>query len=157
MPVYPVVFEPAALTGRYPHMSRRDLALWERYLASYAHQWQGFAYDVALGGLDVTGEDVTEAERLGWRFSTAHRIDVVANRGDEHWLIEVKPNARAGALGQAWASLVLAQREPWTSLPMVPAVLTDNVAPDIRYCAEQMAVELIVIPEPTSPGPVALG
>lgn len=148
MPVYPVEFTPPELRGSYPHMSRRDTPLWERYLRLYAHQWFGFAYDVALGGLDVQADDVSAEERKGWAYSTAEKIDVVANRGDEHWLIEVKPNARASAVGQVLCYLLLANREPWTSLPLVPCVLTDNMSPDVRWCAEQLGVQVILLPEP---------
>ncbi len=147
MSVYPVTFEPPALTGLYPHMSRRDAPLWERYLRKFAHQWQGFAYDVALGGLDVADPDASEAEIAGWRYSTAEKIDVVANRGDEHWIIEVKPNARLSALGQALGYIVLASREPWTTLPLVPCILTDNMSPDVRWVCEQHAVQVIILPE----------
>jgi len=152
VPVYPVVFQPPALTGNYPHMSRRDAPLWERYLRAYAHLWQGFAYDVALGGLEVADPDADDAARLGWRYSTAEKIDVVANNGAEHWLIEVKPNARLGSVGQALGYLLLAQREPWAGVPLIPCVLTNNVAPDVRWFAEQVGVEMIILPEaPAAP------
>ena len=147
MPVYPVVFEPPALTGRYPHLARRDAPLWERYLSLYAHQWLGVAYDVAVGGLDVDDPDATPEQKLGWRYSTAEKIDVVLNRGDEHWLVEVKPNARNDSLGQVLGYLLLAQREPWSPVPMVPCVLTDNMSADVRWVASQLDVQVILLPE----------
>lgn len=154
MSVYPVEFASPALLGSYPNMSRRDAPLWERYLRLYAHQWQGFAYNVALGGLEVTDPEASDAERIGWRYNTAEKIDVVANRGDEHWIIECKPNARAGAVGQVLCYKLLADREPWTSLPTVPCVLTDNMSPDVRWFAEQVGVEVIILPQPTDVGPL---
>jgi len=147
MPVYPVVFSSPELRGHYPHLARRDAPLWERYLLTWAHQWQGFAYDVAVGGLDIDDDDSSEAQKLGWKYSTAEKIDVVANRGDEHWLIEVKPNARNDALGQVLGYLLLAQREPWTTVPLVPCVLTDNMSPDVRWVASQLGVEVLIMPE----------
>lgn len=147
MPVFPVEFQPAALTGHYPHMARRDVELWERYLRAYHQDWFGFAYDVALGGLDVEDDEATEADRLGWRYNTAEKIDVVANRGDEHWILEVKPNARLGAIGQVLGYILLAQREPWTQLPLVPAIITDNVSVDVRWCAKQLGVNVIIVPD----------
>jgi len=121
VPVYPVVFQPPALTGNYPHMSRRDAPLWERYLRAYAHLWQGFAYDVALGGLEVADPDADDAARLG-------------------------------SVGQALGYLLLAQREPWAGVPLIPCVLTNNVAPDVRWFAEQVGVEMIILPEaPAAP------
>lgn len=147
MPVNPVVFEPPALTGRYPNMARHDAALWERYLKHSAQLWRGVSYDVRLGGQEVTGDGLSEAERYMWRQNTAERIDVVADRGTEHWVIEVRPNAKLGALGSAVGYVLLGQREPWTSLPLVPAVLTDNISPDVRWVADQLGVQIIIVPE----------
>ncbi|MFQ5844773.1 MAG: hypothetical protein ACE5JG_07275, partial [Planctomycetota bacterium] len=50
MPVFPVQIQPPELTGHYPHMSRHDTALWERFLTAFGREFEGFAYDVALGG-----------------------------------------------------------------------------------------------------------
>jgi hypothetical protein len=149
MPVYPVIFGPPALLGWYPHMARRDASIWERYLKQEATSWEGFAYDVALGGQIIEDPDASEAELLGWRFSTAQRIDVVGNRGKEHWIIEVRAQARVGAVGAVMGYTMLAQREPWTELPLVPCVITDNVSPDVRWVAEQFDVQLIIVPEPS--------
>jgi hypothetical protein len=147
MSVDPVVFEPPALTGRYPNMARHDGALWERYLKHSAHLWQGVCYDIRLGGQEVTDPTATETERYMWRKNTAERIDVVGDRGAEHWVIEIRPNAKLGALGSAVGYVLLAQREPWTRLPLVPAVLTDNCSPDFRWVADQLGVQVIIVPE----------
>ena len=146
MPVYPVVFEPPALTGRYPNMARHDGALWERYLKTSAHLWRGVAYDVRLGGQEIQDPQATPAEKEMWLANTAERIDVVADRGDEHWVIEIRPNAKLGALGSAIGYVLLGQREPWTTLPLVPAVLTDNISADVRWVADQLGVQVIIVP-----------
>jgi hypothetical protein len=79
--------------------------------------------------------------------NTAERIDVVADNGKEHWIIEIRPNAKLGALGSAIGYTLLAQREPWTALPLVPAVLTDNCSPDFRWVADLLGVQVIIVPE----------
>lgn len=147
MPVYPVEFFPAQLLGWYPHMARRDAAIWERYLRASADLWQGFAYDVAVGGMLIDATDEDPATLKGYQYSTAQRIDVVGNRGTEHWIIEVRSNARVGAVGAAIGYTLLAQKEPWTELPLVPAVCTDNISPDVRWVAEQLGVQLLIVPE----------
>lgn len=147
MPVYPVIFGPPQLLGWYPHMARRDAAIWERYLKQEATGWHGFAYDVALGGQLVNDPEATEAELLGWKFSTAQRIDAVGDRGTEHWIIEVRAQARLGAVGAALGYTMLAMREPWTQLPLVPCIITDNMSPDVRWVAEQFDVTVIIVPE----------
>jgi hypothetical protein len=147
MPLDPVIWEPPALTGRYPNMARNDAQLWERYLKASGQLWHAVSYDVRLGGREIVDPDATEQEKYTWKFNTAERIDVVADRGSEHWIIEVRPNAKLGALGSAIGYVLLAQREPWTHLPLVPAVLTDNIAPDVRWVADQLGVQVIIVPE----------
>jgi hypothetical protein len=148
VPVYPIEFFPPELLGWYPHMARRDAAIWERYLQQSKELWQGFAYDVAVGGIVVEATDADEATLRGYQYSTAQRIDVVGNRGTEHWIIEVRANARVGAVGAAVGYTLLAQKESWTELPLVPAVCTDNISPDVRWVAEQLGVQLLIVPEP---------
>lgn len=147
MPLDPVVWEPPALTGRYPNMARNDAALWERYLKHEGQIWKAVTYDVRLGGQVTDDPHATEMEKYMWKKNTAERIDVVADRVTEHWVIEVRPNAKLGALGSAIGYVMLAQREPWTHLPLVPAVLTDNIAPDVRWVADQLGVQVIIVPE----------
>jgi len=147
MPVYKPEFFPPALLGYYPHMARRDATIWERYLKLEARSWVGFAYDVALGGNKVDDPLATEAELLGYQFSTAQRVDVVGDRSTEHWIIEVRSQARVGAVGAVMGYTLLAQREPWTHLPLVPCVITDNMSPDVRWVAEQFNVQVIIVPE----------
>jgi len=148
MPVYKPEFFKPELLGYYPHMARRDAVIWERYLKLEARSWLGFAYDVALGGMKVTDPLASEAELLAWQFSTAQRVDVVGDRATEHWIIEVRAQARVGAVGAVMGYTLLAQREPWTHLPLVPAVVTDNMSPDVRWVAEQFNVQVIIVPEP---------
>lgn len=146
-PVYPVTFYPPALLGWYPHMARRDAIIWERFLRLRAREFEGFAYDVALGGQIVDAPPGEEAVALGYRFSTAQRVDVVANRITEHWIIEVRHQARISAVGAAMGYTMLALREPWTDLPLVPTVVTDNMSPDVRYVAELLNVNVVILPE----------
>jgi len=86
------------------HMLPDDVAIWERFLAHYEDEFEEYRYDVLVGPrVDLSEVELEEplrelAERL-----LAIRIDVVARRGHEHWLVEVKPEAGLSALGQILA------------------------------------------------------
>ena len=147
MPVYPVEFYPPALLGWYPNMAKRDAVIWERYLRHQAINFRGFAYNVALGGMVKEDPEATPEELTGFQYSTAQRIDVVADRGSEHWIIEVRHQARIGAVGSVMGYTMLALREPWTELPLVPVVITDNMSPDVRYVAELFSLQVFIYPE----------
>lgn len=148
MPVFPLIVHPPALVGNYPHMARRDGVLWERFLAAVGPQFVGFAYDVALGGIQPTDETLSPAEVQGWRYSTASKIDAVGFREEEAWIIEVKPAASLAAVGQALGYLLLAEREPFTDLPLVPVIVTDHASGDVKYVATLLGIDVLEYPEP---------
>jgi len=151
MPVYePTVVRPIA-SGDYPHMSKHDAVIWERFLQQYAPRIAGVAYDVALGGVVIDEALGDPASRLGWQYTTALKVDAVALLDRECWVIEVRPRANVAAIGSALCYVQMAKRDGFTSRPLVPVVVTDSTTPDIRYCAEQLGVMLLEVGE-TPPG-----
>jgi len=147
MPVYPLEWQAPIKTGRYPHMAKHDARLWELFLEQFGGNFLAISYDVALGGLISDEPGLDEGERLGWQYSTAFKIDAVAAREEEVWIIEVKPNASASALGQALCYTVLAEDDDLSPLPLIPTVVTDRASADIKRCAEALGVQLITLPE----------
>lgn len=147
MPVYPLDLEAPALTGRYPQMAKRDADIWERFLSSHGGEFESVAYNVALGGVIPQDEGITEEDRLGWRYVTAKKIDAIAIRPGECWIIEVKPNASLSAIGQVLGYVLLAEQDRFTPLPFFPVIVTDNVDRDVRYVAEQLNISILVFPE----------
>jgi len=147
MPVYPVERLPVTTRGHYPHLQRHDARIWERFLDLYAEAFEGFAYDVALGGNRV-GEDFgDEPTRLAWQYSTAMKIDVVGFKHDACWIIEVKAGAHAGSVGQPLCYVELAEVDRFTDLELFPVLVTDRASPDVAFCCERLGVLLFELPE----------
>jgi hypothetical protein len=140
MPVYPVQWLPAVKTGHYPHMAKHDAKIWERFLDLYASELHGVAYDVALGGFVLADDVASEPERQGWRYSTALKVDAVADVGDHVWIIEVKPTAGVSAIGAALCYVVMAEADGFTDKELVAAVVTDRATEDIKHCAVELGV-----------------
>jgi hypothetical protein len=149
MPVYPVEWRPPALFGDYPNMARRDAVIWERVLKAKALQWKAVAYNLAFGGVIVDDPNATEDEILGFQYSTAAKVDVVIDTGDEWWLCEVKPNASYSAVGQILSYYLLQEREAWTTQIVVPTLITDSVVPDVAYVCQALNIPVILAPDPT--------
>lgn len=147
-PVNDLVIVGPELTGNYPHFGRRDAVLWERFLALRGETFTGFAYDVALGGVVIEDPTAEPDFVRAYQYLNAVKIDVVGFRSDEVWVIEVKPNAGLSAVGQALGGLVLAQRDGFTRLPLVPVIVTDHLTDDLRFVAERLAIQIIVVPDP---------
>jgi len=86
------------------HMLPEDRDIWARYLSHFEDQFDRYEYDVLVGPkLDVPSTDLPPRIRMLAERVFALRVDVVAKRGEEVWVIEVKPNAGLSALGQVIA------------------------------------------------------
>jgi hypothetical protein len=148
MPVYPVVWGPFERTGHYPHMSKHDSRIWERFQARYAGYFQEAAYDIALGGSLPTDPQATEAERLGWQFNTAKRIDAAVRNPDEIWLCEVRRGSGTDAIGAVIVYGELSELDKWADRPLILTIVTDRIDPDLRRVAEILEIQVIELPEP---------
>jgi hypothetical protein len=148
MPVYPPTWTPLVKSGYYPHMSRLDTAIWERFLDEYAGNFGSVAYDVALGGFLPKPETGPEEQRLGYQYSTALKIDACLQREGEVWIVEVKPAGPTSSIGAALCYSTLAERDAFSPFPLVPAVVTDRMSPDVKYCAEQLGVTVVEVGVP---------
>lgn len=144
-PVYPLQILPASWKGNYPHMAKLDRAVWERFLAANAPTFSGFAYDVALGGLVIEGLDLDEPTKLGWQYNTAVKIDAIAFRDDEAWIIEVKPEANVSAFGAALAYTALCEREQFISQRLIPTIICERIQPDVGWVCAQVGVQVFQV------------
>lgn len=152
MPVYPIEWRPSSERGDYPHMARHDAAIWERFLAEFSLMFARFAYDVALGGVLHPGDDADLVDRLGFQYATACKVDAVGERAEDVWIIEVKPDAHAGAVGQALVYWTLAGLDKFTTKPLVPVVVTNRASADIKAAAEALGVTLLCMDEQPAKG-----
>lgn len=138
--VYGIQWEPPAITGRYQHLMRRDLAVWERWLAQHGEEFEAVAYDVAVGGTSPAIEGLTDADERGWRYTTALKIDALVRDDQGVWIIEVKPSASVSAIGAAVAyPLVLARDEPELIIAGA-GIVAENLSPDLEWIAQQLNI-----------------
>lgn len=147
MPVYPVEWQSPSLNIGFGNMSRRDLPIWIRFLHRYAEQFQRVAYNVAFGGQIPDDPEATEDMLKGYQWSTAFKVDVFADVGDELWLCEVKPSPDLGAIGQVLGYYLLSERENWTTKIVVPTIVTDFMVPDVAYVAQTLNVQVFLAPD----------
>jgi len=160
-------FVPLVRGGYYRHMAKRDVEVWERFIERQRLAWLGVAYDVALGGvpavpmaaelaaarpgasaLDEAAAANAEAERAlteGWQYSTAIKVDAVLMGADRLMLVEVRPWAHAGTLGNALCYTLVAQRERISDLPLAPMIVCEGIQRDIRWVASQLGVQVVEV------------
>jgi len=140
--VYPLTLVPPTRTGSYPHMAKNDRVVWERWLEQFGAGFEAVAYDVALGGSTPPADGIPEAERAGWQYSTALKIDALLFSTEGVVIVEVRPWATVSALGAALTYALVAEREQLTPLPLSAAIVCEGIQPDVLWCAEKLKIQV---------------
>ncbi len=143
--VYPIVWVPIALTGHYPHLMRRDVAVWERWIAKHATEFDAVAYDVAVGGTEPSDPELPDKDKRGWKYSTALKIDVLLREHGAVWPVEVKTSTSVSAIGAALSyQMVLAREEP-NLLIGGGGIICETLQTDIEWIAQQLRLRTWVV------------
>jgi len=148
MPVYPVEWLPIRAGAKYPHMSKHDSAIWDRFLDAYGGEFDAVCYDVALGGRVTMDPEATEAERLGWQYDTAKKIDAAVAAPEEVWICEVRPSAGLAAVGSVLGYAILSDVDKWTDKALVMTIVTDNMDDDTKLVCQELEIQVLELPEP---------
>jgi hypothetical protein len=143
--VYPLNWVANTHRGDYPHFSKRDAAVWSRWLAEYATRWGAFAYDVAVGGMTLPDVGASDAERRGWQYMTALKIDACGWTEEAIWIFEVRPEARVSALGSALGYALVCERDKVFDRKLIPAVVCESMQADVEWCCEQLGVRIFKV------------
>ena len=136
---------PAEKLRRYPHMFPEDIAIWERFLSVYKSEYLGFDYDIKVGSVpdfpDNLDTSIYKAGVLLWK----KRIDAVGYKKDRIEIIEVKPRAGMGAVGQVLTYVALYKKEFAPSLPVFGKIVTDYPQLDIADISSSYGIDVVSI------------
>lgn len=139
-----IEFSPYIRREKYKHMGERDAAIWERFILLNPSAFDAVAYDIPVG--EGAAFDTVVSPDTGGDQARLYKkkIDVVASRGDVLFIVEVKPEAGLGAIGQvvSYGSLFKREYEPTQALQL--AIITDHVKPDMEFLAKEQRVALFV-------------
>ena len=127
---------------KYPHMRPADEIIWNAYLDKNPADFIRCYYDVKVGEPEIPEIQIEEKLKQAWRDLTRWGIDVLAEDNRFFYVIEVKPNANAKALGQALAYAKIWEEKRRPNKIVVPVVLTDIINPITAKAAGFMGVEL---------------
>jgi len=126
-------------------MRPEDVAIWERFLLKFPDEYEEVAYDVLVGSPPPFDTNIINGEPTDDVRLYKKKIDVVCYRDGVVDIIELKPRAGAGALGQVLGYVELYQRDIAPSPTPRAVLITDVERLDMRELAEKMRVVLIVV------------
>jgi hypothetical protein len=84
----------------YPGLISSSEDLWRKWLKYYEGDFSSYAYNVRVGQGITAPAYLTPEEAAQWKMLTQKRIDVVAERFDETWIIEIAERPGLAAVGQ---------------------------------------------------------
>lgn len=129
----------------YPNMRELETLIWERFLAAHPNAYDEVAYNVKVGEGAVIPEGTEEAIAFDFKTLTQRKIDVVGFKGNAIDIIELKPYAGTGAVGQVKAYGILYKSTYDTAAQPNLIVMTDVEQRDTKTVAESEGVKLIII------------
>lgn len=138
------LFEPT-YRGKYPHMFKRDVEVWERFLDKYSNLYRGFYYDILVGKhaelpTNYDAKYATDAYLL-----SKLRIDSLGVRDESLDIIEVKPIGTAGVIGQllTYKEHFLSEYEP--DRPVRMLLVAGGIDENIIPLTEQHHIVYIIV------------
>lgn len=130
---------------KYVHMMPEDMATWTKYLQSEWNDLDRVWYDVHVGrSMNVLAGQPDYMQKVVDGVSRK-RIDVVAARGDDYMIIEVKPEANMEAIGQVVTYSQLFVMEFKLSRGVKLRIISKTCDADIHEIAEKLYVEVIAL------------
>jgi hypothetical protein len=153
----------------YPGLNDVATAIWRRWLAYYEDAFDGYEYNVRVGeGFGTRNIGDPELKKL-WQQLTQKRIDVVAMRSGEPWVIEIEERPGARTYGQVKLYQRLLQRD--RGLRDLPrgAVVSARLGFDMGRALQADGILYFVVrpvgepsfppsfPPPGSPAPLSVG
>lgn len=136
---------PAEKLHKYPHLMVGDIRIWEQYLEVGDPEYDSYDYDVHVGeGVKPSESWDTKVKAMALALSEK-RIDVLAWKGNEPTIIEVKPQAALSAIGQvlSYGELYVV-RYPANIRPLM-MILTDFEMPDIYWLCKRFGIRYVVV------------
>ena len=129
------------------HMLPEDREIWRRFLELFEDNFESYIYDRLVGPRYDWGEfDLPPGvARLAERLY-ALRIDVLAQREGETWVIEVKPLAGLSALGQVLAYDYFIRKLPDTTPFVGRMIVTDFVRHYMPQLWSKYGIWVVVLP-----------
>jgi hypothetical protein len=163
----------------YPGLIPEAAAVWRRWLVDHELEFLSFEYNVRVGegvrpsSASLTGDEALDAKMREWfRQLTQKRIDVVAHRPKEIWIIEIAVRPGPRELGQLllYEELLGKLQEPETITvhgrtrtiaprPIQLGLVCERLGADMEVTIRRNGIEIWQLgvqappPPPPRPGP----
>lgn len=129
----------------FPHMKPNDEAIWRRFIEQFPDVYDSVEYDVFVGTVPEFAREAIGPNGGTGEALYRKKIDVVAFKDDQIDIIELKPRAGFGAIGQVtgYRELYIKEYAPKESVKAV--IITDSTVEDVGVVAQRVGVTIVVV------------
>lgn len=135
----------ADFTGFPARMSREDYEIWQRWWPTVRGDLVGLYFDVGLGLADDLPESDDADQLYGWIRNTQKRADVVLERREQVWLVELRFGASLNAVGRLQGYRLLLQQDNPFRKAILPYLVTNRLDSDVKATAEALGQVYVVV------------
>ncbi|MGH9770091.1 MAG: hypothetical protein ACRD4Q_00075 [Candidatus Acidiferrales bacterium] len=135
----------------YEGLNASSVALWRQFLGYYADQFSSFDYNVRVGQGIQAPAYLSDAEKQLWKMLTQKRIDVLADRLDETWIIEIVERPGLASIGQLIGYRHLVEEYLPHKPRIVLALLCARLGHDMGLIFQKQGVVVFYFPLGKSP------
>ena len=125
-------------------MKPADVAIWERFIEKNPEAYDYCYYDFWVGSPPPFNPIVNEETEGSVDGLYRRKIDVVAHKGKEIDIIELKPKAGLSAIGQVKGYATLYTRDEKPAVRVQPVIITDQLSADILHVAATEGVKILI-------------
>ena len=129
----------------YPHLAKNEVQIWDRFVKQNPEWADEADYDVTCGEKDVLPPGTPEHTKKDWDYLRSWKIDVVAYKGGIPFIIEVRPRANLGAIGETLSKAIMFINEHLEFPQVQPILITDQERPNMRELCDQHDIGYIVV------------
>ena len=134
------------LKTQFEGLNAPSIELWRKWLELYEDRFDSFEYNVRVGkGLDP-GPNVSEELKRMWFMVTTKRVDVVAERENQTWVIEIEERPGLRTLGQVVGYLHLLPRYRYTREVHIGAIISARMGFDMADSIRANKILYFVFP-----------
>lgn len=126
-------------------MKPYDIDIWERFIEAYPNFFDEVAYDVVMGSGSPIPKGTEQNIAKSFTMLTQKKADVVGVKNVKIYIVELKPDAGAAAVGQVlqYKELYKSYIDPEAN--PTPMIITDSFDENAKLMAWNLGVNFIEV------------
>jgi hypothetical protein len=117
---------PFTLQSHYYHLHSSNKHIWEKFIRGNPNYFDAVNYSLPLEIKDSWVQNLPPEEKEKFYYLYSYKIDVIAKRGNDIFIIEIKPKAGHIALGQILLYEHLLYENYLIDQPVIKTIITNK-------------------------------